>query len=287
MMFSSAIRNSGTIRKIIFVAAVLVLVAAGMALAKDSSAQVNTTEIICSSLGGTLNGAFCEGLPEDIICLNFSMLADAGIDLSFTSCEDDEDPTPEEQCAIDEGFWNGESCEEVTQCDEGETYNSEDNTCTPTEDGGEDEETENNGGGSSNENTSSGGGSIGGGSLGGGGSMGGQVLGVSTDEVCADPLITSYLGLGRTNDLAQVVKLQIFLNTQLGLTLPVTGTFGSDTEDAVEQFQLKYADEVLAPWVPFGLTSSATPTGYVYKTTKRMINKIHCAALEIPMPQLP
>jgi hypothetical protein len=50
---------------------------------------------------------------------------------------------------------------------------------------------------------------------------------------------------------------------------------------------LKYADEILAPWLPYGLASKQTATGYVYKTTQRWINKLHCEDLEIPMPTLP
>ena len=115
---------------------------------------------------------------------------------------------------------------------------------------------------------------------------GGEVLGTTT-VACDTPLLTTYLGVGKANDLVETVKLQLFLSTELGLENLVTGAFDPATHAAVEQFQLKYAEEVLAPWVPFGLASAETPTGYVYKTTQRMINNIHCEALEIPMPQLP
>jgi len=39
--------------------------------------------------------------------------------------------------------------------------------------------------------------------------------------------------------------------------------------------------------VPYGLTSDTTPTGYVYKTTRRWINLLMCSQLSIPMPVLP
>lgn len=129
-------------------------------------------------------------------------------------------------------------------------------------------------------------GSNGGGGGGGRSKKAGEVLGASS-EVCSTPLITTYLGLDKANDLADTVKLQVFLASHLGLELAPTGTFDQATEEAVKQFQLKYASEVLAPWLPFGLASETTATGYVYKTTQRMINKIYCASLEIPMPQLP
>jgi hypothetical protein len=59
------------------------------------------------------------------------------------------------------------------------------------------------------------------------------------------------------------------------------------TFEAVKKFQLDNWAEILAPWVPHGLASDKTATGYVYKTTQRMINKIMCASTEVPMPVLP
>jgi hypothetical protein len=282
MMFLSAVRNSGITRRAVFIAAALALVAAGMALAKDSSAQ-EIGMVECTMAGHLWYDNQCFSTSE-LLCEYLGGIDDE-IPVPFPdfSCESEEEPTPEEQCTLDEGFWNGESCEEVAQCSEGETYNAETNTCTPAED----DDTDTGGGNTDtgNTNTNSGGGLSGGGSMGGGGSLGGQVLGASTD-MCGTPLLKTYLRMGKQNDSGEVALLQIFLNKELGLTLPVTGEFGADTRLAVEQFQVKYADEVLAPWVPFGLTSN-TPTGYVYKTTQRMINKLHCASLEIPMPQLP
>ena len=73
----------------------------------------------------------------------------------------------------------------------------------------------------------------------------------------------------------------------LGLNIPLTGVYGPLTYEAVKQFQVKYWQEVLQPWVPFGLPNAQTPTGYVYKTTKRWINMLSCPALNLPVPQLP
>ncbi len=120
---------------------------------------------------------------------------------------------------------------------------------------------------------------------GGEGSTGeGSVLGAST---CSTPLLTKYMKEGRPNDPEQVKLLQQFLNDEMGSNLQITGFFGPLTTAAVKAFQLKYASEILAPWVPHGLPSAQTPTGYVYKTTLRWINKLYCESLDIPMPQLP
>ncbi|MDD7960663.1 hypothetical protein PUT90_28330, partial [Klebsiella pneumoniae] len=65
------------------------------------------------------------------------------------------------------------------------------------------------------------------------------------------------------------------------------GYFGQATFAAVQQFQLANWEQVLKPWVVHGLSSDHTTTGYVYKTTKRMINLAKCSTLDIPMPMLP
>ncbi len=127
----------------------------------------------------------------------------------------------------------------------------------------------------------------------GGGTGGGigQVLGASIDTGAScnsDKLLKSYLRRGRSNNRAEVTKLQLFLNTQnLGITLPVTGFFGPLTERAVNLFQLKYANDILGPWVNAGRHPSlSVPTGYVYKTTLRWINHLICLSLAVPPVQL-
>lgn len=123
----------------------------------------------------------------------------------------------------------------------------------------------------------------------------GEVLGTSTDsgtsyesevKTC-EPLIRDYLRMGRDNDPEEVKKLQKFLNEELRIDLPITGFFGPMTFKAVSDFQVKYGPQVLVPWIPHGLPNGHTPTGYVYKTTKRWINMLHCASLDLPVPQLP
>ncbi len=110
-----------------------------------------------------------------------------------------------------------------------------------------------------------------------------QVLGVAT---CGEYLL-KYIKFGAKNDLIEVKKLQTFLNEELGINLPITGFYGAGTRTAVNEFQLKYKNEILKPWVPFGLASDNTPTGYVYKTTKRWINMLKCQSLALPVPTLP
>lgn len=151
-----------------------------------------------------------------------------------------------------------------------------------------------NGGGNGNGSGGGSGGGGGGGSGGGtGGGTSGQVLGIAATGGDADlppgctAYLNNYLRRGKKNDVAEVTKLQMFLNENIGSTVPVTGFFGTLTEAAVNRFQLANAVQVLKPWVPFGLRSESTPTGYVYKTTKRWINLTKCSTLDLPMPQLP
>ena len=160
-------------------------------------------------------------------------------------------------------------------------------TGTTTDSGGSNTQPPtNNGGGGSN-------GPIFGSSFGGSGNgpifAVGKVLGASTSTlpVSCSPLLSTYMRLGKKNDVAEVKKLQTFLNSYMNAGLPVTGYFGTLTDAAVRKFQIKNAGEVLAPWVPYGLPDSSTTTGYVYKTTQRSINLAACATLTIPTPQLP
>jgi len=60
----------------------------------------------------------------------------------------------------------------------------------------------------------------------------------------------------------------------------VDGEYDAATIEAVKAFQAKYSLDVLSPW---GIDDA---TGIVYKTTQRMINKIACPTMDIPMPEL-
>lgn len=125
--------------------------------------------------------------------------------------------------------------------------------------------------------------------------LGGEVLGTSTEATTTSddlpasctPLLTTFLRMGAGNK-SEVMKLQTFLNSHMSANLPVTGVFGPLTFEAVKKFQTQYWQDVLAPWVPHGLPSDHTPTGYVYKTTQRMINLLSCNnSITIPVPALP
>lgn len=105
---------------------------------------------------------------------------------------------------------------------------------------------------------------------------------------CPNPF-TTYMKYGKKNNAAEVSRLQAFLNANLGINIPVTGFFGTQTLAAVKNFQLKYADTILKPWIDAGISTNgfiATPTGYVYKTTLRQINALVCPSYDIAMPIL-
>ncbi len=121
-----------------------------------------------------------------------------------------------------------------------------------------------------------------GGGFGGNGPVG-LVLGASTTTLPAGctALINSYMRMGKKgNDPAEVKKLQKFLNEQVGSNLPITGFFGPLTDAAVRKFQSAHTSDVLTPW---GIDVS---TGFVYQTTQRWINLMHCKTLSIPVPVL-
>lgn len=109
----------------------------------------------------------------------------------------------------------------------------------------------------------------------------GEVLGASTDS--CSMYISDYMQKGHSNS-SEVEKLQNFLNQQ-GFVVATTGVFGDATEEAVKQFQLKYKEEILMPWVNLGL-SDGSPTGVVYKTTRWKINNMMCEGSEV-FPILP
>ncbi len=76
------------------------------------------------------------------------------------------------------------------------------------------------------------------------------------------PLSDTYYELGDSGD--GVKKLQEFLNSEMGLSIPLTGYFGPITEAGVRAFQQKYSDVIIKPWNPLYPTGS---TGRWYKLT--------------------
>ena len=112
----------------------------------------------------------------------------------------------------------------------------------------------------------------------------GRVLG---ESICSAEYLNEYIRPGANNNPEEVKKLQIFLNEHLGLNLALTGIYDPKTIAAVRRFQVMYSGDVLLPWVVVGLHNDEnTPTGFVYKTTKRKINLIKCPGLDIPLPVL-
>ncbi len=140
--------------------------------------------------------------------------------------------------------------------------------CSDAQDDNETDEGQGGGGGSNDDDGDSSGGSShrrSGGSRSSGSQ--GEVLGAQ-DE--CPMYLTGYIKYGAQNDAGEVAKLQVFLNTFEGNTLPVTGTYGPATLAAVNAFQNKYAADILTPWGARGAT------GYVYYTTQKTINTIYC-----------
>ncbi len=121
----------------------------------------------------------------------------------------------------------------------------------------------------------------------------GEVLGVSAsvnenETPSCGAYLNDYLKIGTKNDKDQVRKLQKFLNTHMGASVPETGYFGSMTKQAVAKFQVKYRSEILTPWESLGKGKELeNGTGYVFKTTKHWINILNCASLNEPAPVLP
>ncbi|OGZ08325.1 MAG: hypothetical protein A2762_06285 [Candidatus Lloydbacteria bacterium RIFCSPHIGHO2_01_FULL_54_11] len=121
----------------------------------------------------------------------------------------------------------------------------------------------------------------------------GEVLGAATEEMPL-PLgcvayLDVYLKKGRKNDPEKVKLLQTFLNEEMGAGLPLTGFFGDMTHGWVKKFQVKHKKDILQPWIDAGyggVDFGNNGTGYVYKTTKRAINMMKCAAITEPMPEL-
>ncbi len=87
---------------------------------------------------------------------------------------------------------------------------------------------------------------------------------------CSDILSKAISLWGAGNDEEEVKKLEQFLNKKEWEQLDIDGRYSQDDFDAVKRFQLKYRKEILDPW------KISYPTWYVYTTTIKKINEIHC-----------
>lgn len=124
-------------------------------------------------------------------------------------------------------------------------------------------------------NTNGGGGGSSG-SRRGGGSVLGEVLGATTS---CGLYLNEYIIKGSTkNNIAEVTKLQTFLNNYMNAGLTVNGVYDAATIAALNAFQLKEWMLVLRPW---GITA---PTGNTYQSTKHRINHIMCPELGLVLP---
>jgi peptidoglycan hydrolase-like protein with peptidoglycan-binding domain len=122
------------------------------------------------------------------------------------------------------------------------------------------------------------------------GAQTGSVLGASIDEATTSTttceLFKTFMKKGNKNNKAEVIKLQKFLNEELGVKLPLTGFFGSQTEKAVKSFQLKNSETILTPWVKNGSMKKINATGYFFKTTQHVANKMVCPNTIVEVPLL-
>ncbi|OGZ46559.1 MAG: hypothetical protein A3J54_02605 [Candidatus Ryanbacteria bacterium RIFCSPHIGHO2_02_FULL_45_13b] len=98
-----------------------------------------------------------------------------------------------------------------------------------------------------------------------------QVSEISITESPCVEYLKSYIKFGAVNNSDDVRRLELFLNTFEGFSLPVDGIYNPDDHRAVTVFQERHRNEILLPW---GHTKG---TGYVYYTTRKYINEIYCA----------
>ena len=92
-----------------------------------------------------------------------------------------------------------------------------------------------------------------------------EVAGICT------PYLKTFIRFGAKNDIEEVKKLQRFLRDVMGMKeVKVTGIYDRTSLRAVMKFQAGLGKDVLSPW------NLSSPTGYVYITTLRAINRIHC-----------
>jgi peptidoglycan hydrolase-like protein with peptidoglycan-binding domain len=76
------------------------------------------------------------------------------------------------------------------------------------------------------------------------------------------------------------------LNSELGLKIPATGIFGSRTEKALKDFQTLHKDLILTPWVKAGRMDKEVATGYFFKRTQYVVNKMVCPNTVVEEPKL-
>ncbi len=94
---------------------------------------------------------------------------------------------------------------------------------------------------------------------------------IMCNESLCPEYLTSYIKYGSNNNPNEVKKLQRFLREYEHFEqIEHTGIYDLNTKNAVIEFQERYLSDILAPW------GTKKATGYVFQTTKRAINKLHC-----------
>lgn len=114
----------------------------------------------------------------------------------------------------------------------------------------------------------------------------GATTGPNGETLMCAPYLTTFMKIGKVNDVTEVKKLQTFLNEFNNANLPVTGFFGTLTDKAVKDLQAKYSNEILKPWDNAGVTTNLQPTGYAYKMTQWFINSHKCPEAKTALPVL-
>jgi hypothetical protein len=100
------------------------------------------------------------------------------------------------------------------------------------------------------------------------------------EPLACGKLLTTYIRPGARNDTEEVMRLQTFLREREGEELKEHGEYDAATLEAVKRFQKTYGPEVLAPW---GMEEAS---GFVYYTTQKKINELHCEGELFPLSQL-
>lgn len=96
------------------------------------------------------------------------------------------------------------------------------------------------------------------------------------ESVSRCEFLNDHMQMGAANDRFEVMKLQMFMKMIMGYDQPVTGFFGTITDENVKRFQEEYRHDILDPWYVQDIVPNTEPTGFVYKLTKWKINDIVC-----------
>lgn len=101
-------------------------------------------------------------------------------------------------------------------------------------------------------------------------------------KVC--PYFVGYAKYGsKDNNPVLVMKIQEFLNDEMGSNLTVDGVYGRSTEKVVKEFQAKYYKQIIEPWIPVTGLTDANDSGWFFKTTNAWANTLRgCPMMIVP-----